>query len=141
MEGLILEVVFAEAVYAAKNYFIFSAAAFFLFYVLFGKLLKHRKIQSRSSEIKEWLREIGFSLSSVLIFGTVAALTFHVSAQSTNIYWGNNDKYGEVYYFLSFIWVMFLHDTYFYWMHRLMHTPKLYQFVHKTHHRSTNPSP
>jgi sterol desaturase/sphingolipid hydroxylase (fatty acid hydroxylase superfamily) len=34
-----------------------------------------------------------------------------------------------------------IHDTYFYWVHRLMHHPKLYRRVHLIHHKSTNPSP
>ena len=37
--------------------------------------------------------------------------------------------------------MLFLHDTYFYWMHRAMHHPTLYKHVHLVHHKSTNPSP
>lgn len=37
--------------------------------------------------------------------------------------------------------MVFLHDAYFYWVHRLMHTKWLYGHVHKVHHISTNPSP
>jgi Delta7-sterol 5-desaturase len=34
-----------------------------------------------------------------------------------------------------------LHDTYFYWTHRLMHHPRLYRLFHRTHHLSTSPTP
>lgn len=34
-----------------------------------------------------------------------------------------------------------IHDTYFYWMHRLMHHPKLFKLFHLIHHKSSNPSP
>jgi len=34
-----------------------------------------------------------------------------------------------------------IHDTYFYWIHRLMHLPAFYRTVHLIHHKSTNPSP
>ena len=37
--------------------------------------------------------------------------------------------------------MIFLHDFYFYWMHRLMHQPKLFKHFHLIHHKSTNPSP
>ncbi len=37
--------------------------------------------------------------------------------------------------------MLFLHDTYFYFMHRMMHHPKLYRKIHLVHHKSTNPSP
>ena len=36
---------------------------------------------------------------------------------------------------------MFLHDTYFYWTHRLMHRPKLFRIFHKVHHDSRQPTP
>jgi sterol desaturase/sphingolipid hydroxylase (fatty acid hydroxylase superfamily) len=32
-------------------------------------------------------------------------------------------------------------DTYFYWLHRLMHTNPIYGWVHKIHHRSMSPNP
>lgn len=33
-----------------------------------------------------------------------------------------------------------LFDTYFYWLHRLMHKEPIYTWVHKLHHRSTSPN-
>jgi lathosterol oxidase len=37
--------------------------------------------------------------------------------------------------------MLLIHDTYFYWTHRAMHSPALYKWFHKVHHLSTNPSP
>jgi len=37
--------------------------------------------------------------------------------------------------------MLLIHDTYFYWTHRAMHSSALYQWVHKIHHLSMNPSP
>lgn len=34
-----------------------------------------------------------------------------------------------------------LHDTYFYWTHRFFHLPIFFNWIHKTHHRSHNPTP
>jgi sterol desaturase/sphingolipid hydroxylase (fatty acid hydroxylase superfamily) len=34
-----------------------------------------------------------------------------------------------------------VHDAYFYWTHRLMHHPRLFRWLHHTHHRSTSPTP
>ncbi|MCB9257697.1 MAG: sterol desaturase family protein [Chitinophagales bacterium] len=42
---------------------------------------------------------------------------------------------------LSLVLSLILHDTYFYWMHRLLHHEKLYKYIHAVHHKSTNPSP
>ena len=37
--------------------------------------------------------------------------------------------------------VPFIHQTHFYCIHRLIHTPWLYKHVHSIHHKSVNPSP
>ncbi len=37
--------------------------------------------------------------------------------------------------------MIFLHDTYFYWTHRLLHMPGFFNKIHITHHLSSNPSP
>ncbi|MFN9951035.1 MAG: sterol desaturase family protein [Bacteroidota bacterium] len=34
-----------------------------------------------------------------------------------------------------------MHDTYFYFAHRVMHHKKLFTLFHLVHHKSTNPSP
>lgn len=34
-----------------------------------------------------------------------------------------------------------LHEAHFYCIHRLIHTPRLYKWVHSVHHNSINPSP
>lgn len=34
-----------------------------------------------------------------------------------------------------------IHETHFYLIHRLIHTPFLYRYVHSIHHNSVNPSP
>ena len=45
------------------------------------------------------------------------------------------------YYILAFPLMFIIHDTYFYWTHRLMHHKKLFNIMHLVHHKSTNPSP
>jgi uncharacterized protein (DUF2147 family) len=41
----------------------------------------------------------------------------------------------------SLVTAIVFHDFYFYWTHRLMHHKKLFKYVHRVHHESTNPSP
>ncbi len=37
--------------------------------------------------------------------------------------------------------VPIIHEFHFYWIHRLIHVPFLYKWVHSVHHNSVNPSP
>jgi lathosterol oxidase len=42
---------------------------------------------------------------------------------------------------VSLVLSLVIHDTYFYWMHRLLHHRRLFKLTHLVHHQSTNPSP
>lgn len=141
MDNDVITMVWSEAVHAAKYYFIFAGIAFVIFYAILKRPLGYRKIQAMSPKPTDYAREVILSLVSVGIFGVVAALTFGVFGQYTNVYGGAYDRYGQVYYLFTFIWAILLHDTYFYWMHRFMHTRFIYRLCHRVHHRSTNPNP
>ena len=58
----------------------------------------------------------------------------------TTIY-RNIHQHSMLYFWLVFPFMLIVHDTYFYWTHRLMHHPKLFTFFHVVHHKSVNPSP
>lgn len=46
-----------------------------------------------------------------------------------------------IYILASVMLFLFLHDTFYYWFHRWMHRPGIYQVWHQAHHYSTNPTP
>jgi sterol desaturase/sphingolipid hydroxylase (fatty acid hydroxylase superfamily) len=49
--------------------------------------------------------------------------------------------HGWIWFFVSIGLAIVIHDTYFYWTHRLMHHRRLFRFVHRPHHLSNNPTP
>lgn len=55
--------------------------------------------------------------------------------------YSQRSEYSIVYYILSFGLILILHDIYFYFTHRLLHTKFLYKKIHKVHHESSNPTP
>ena len=82
-----------------------------------------------------------YGLISLLVFmamGFVVYLLFQ--SGFTRIYF-NIHKYRILYFLLSVLLMIILHDVYFYWTHRLLHLPGWYQKIHFVHHQSTNPSP
>lgn len=131
---------FQSASTVLVRYLIFASTTFLLFYILFRKQLWFRKIQKKLPKIKDYKRDFGYSILSVTIFATVSLIVFYYLKPYTNIYY-NFNEYSNLYYALSWVWIFFLHDTYFYWIHRWMHRPKWYRKVHLIHHKSTNPSP
>lgn len=75
------------------------------------------------------------------IFGIVATIALYGLRDYNTVYRAPIEGWGAVWFFGSFLWMLVLHDTYFYWVHRFMHWKPVYRHVHLIHHRSTNPSP
>lgn len=123
------------------RYFFFAGLAWILAYRLYRNRWFHRKIIPRFPQSSEVRRELGYSLLTLVIFGFMGAATITASRHGyTQMYWKISD-YGRGWFFASVACAIFLHDTYFYWTHRLMHLPRLFPIFHRVHHLSTNPSP
>jgi sterol desaturase/sphingolipid hydroxylase (fatty acid hydroxylase superfamily) len=56
-------------------------------------------------------------------------------------FYKDTSQHGWIYFWAAFPLMLLMHDTYFYWMHRVIHHPRLFKLVHLVHHRSMNPSP
>lgn len=125
----------------SSRYFIFAGAFYLVFYIWKNKRFWHSKIQQRYPENKHILREIFYSLVTVLIFGVVIILTTIASKHGLTRIYPNISDHGYAYYVFSILLMILLHDTYFYWTHRLMHWKPLFKIAHKTHHLSINPTP
>ena len=125
----------------AFRYLLFAGSFYLVFYVWKNKAIWRAKIQQRYPENKHVIREIVNSFITIIIFGLVImGVIFASKAGYTRIYPNISDR-GHGYYILSMVLMIFMHDTYFYWTHRVMHWKPLFKLVHKTHHLSTNPTP
>ncbi len=123
------------------RYLLTAGLAWFLAYRLFPRRWFHRKIIARLPASSEVRREMWYSLSSVIIFGMVGAGTMLAArAGWTQMYW-RISTHGWMWFWLSILCAIVLHDTYFYWTHRLMHHRRLFRFFHRVHHLSHNPTP
>ncbi len=118
-----------------------AGAAFLLFYVLWKKQLQPWKIQARRPERRRIWGEIRHSAATALVFALIGVgLYFLRLAGYSRLYFDINE-YGWGYLVFSFVFLVVLHDTYFYWMHRLLHHPRLFRVFHRVHHLSDNPTP
>jgi lathosterol oxidase len=124
------------------RYFITAGIAFLIFYVLLGSRWAHRRVQLRCPQRADYLREVGYSVSTILVFAAVVSpLMTHPAIAPHTTRYQEMDEHGWVWYFLAFPVMLAMHDTYFYFTHRLMHHRRIFPHVHLAHHRSTNPSP
>lgn len=123
------------------RYLVFAGVLFLVFYIWKRRALFRFKIQQKFPQNESIFREIGYSFLSLAVFAAVSLSIFILRKQGyTKIYTNFND-YSVFYFVFSVITFIVLHDTYFYWMHRFMHWKKIYRYVHKVHHLSTNPTP
>lgn len=123
------------------RYFVTAGAFFLIFWVFLKRKLRHRFIQKEFPKTKRLWFEFGYSLSTIIIF-SLNGLGIYTAIQLgwTKVYLEFHE-YGWIYFVFSIILMIFFNDTYFYWTHRLMHHPRIFQYVHSVHHKSTNPSP
>lgn len=124
------------------RYSFFAGLAFVLFYVLYRQKWLYKRIQLRFPENRDYLREFGYSMLTIFIFATITypLIAIPSIAKYTTRY-QDIAEYGWAYYFLLFPVLFVMHDTYFYFAHRLMHQKRLFNLFHLVHHKSTNPSP
>jgi lathosterol oxidase len=123
------------------RYLIIAGVAYLIFYVIKRNAWRFKRIQSKFPSNKDILREITFSIGTAFIFAGVGFIIFLTPIREyTQVYFTIGDR-SLGYFVFSIFAIIFLHDTYFYWMHRMIHHPTIYRVVHKTHHLSTNPSP
>jgi Delta7-sterol 5-desaturase len=133
---------FQDVLIIGSRYLIIASIAFLIWYVLLRRMNASKKIQAKYPQFKDYAREIGFSITTIFVMSFIPAMVLGSPELSrlTKFYLDIN-QHSMVYFVLAFPLMAILHDTYFYWMHRLMHHPALFKIVHLVHHKSTNPSP
>ncbi|MEI9927671.1 MAG: sterol desaturase family protein [Sphingomonas sp.] len=105
----------------------------------FATRLRHPGLYA--SLIPQIRREIGWSLASAAIYGVPAGVVAWGWAHRgwTRIY---TDVHASPLWYLpvSVLLYLLVHDTWFYWTHRLMHRPALFRRAHAVHHASRPPT-
>jgi len=122
-------------------YLLLAGTGWVLGYLLFRRAWARRKIIAAYPGRADIVREVRLSLQTLVVYGIVGATTFWAAGHGgTHIYWRIGD-HGAGWFWASIALTIVLHDTWFYWTHRMMHHPALFRWFHRAHHRSHNPSP
>lgn len=94
--------------------------------------------QGRSQQIRA---EIRWSLLTSIVYGVPAGLAAWAwQERGATLIYTRVDAYPLWWIPLSFVLVLLIHDTWFYWTHRLMHRPALFRAMHAVHHASRPPT-
>ncbi|MBK7149409.1 MAG: sterol desaturase family protein [Bacteroidetes bacterium] len=123
------------------RYLVFAGFLYLVFYVWKRRDFVKYKIQQKFPDNPHILREIKYSFLSLSVFSFVSLVLFTFRRMGyTKVYTDFND-HSVAYFIFSVVAFILIHDTYFYFAHRFMHWRKIYPYVHRIHHMSTNPTP
>lgn len=99
---------------------------------------KAKRLQAVDFTRADVQRELLTSLRTAAIFG---ALFGFVYAGLPLVKLRHEGLLAALEFSAWLLFLMLVHDTYFYWSHRLAHHPRVFGWLHELHHRSRNPSP
>jgi sterol desaturase/sphingolipid hydroxylase (fatty acid hydroxylase superfamily) len=115
----------------------FSLAGIFNFFC--GRT-KRPAISSQKRGSFENRRDIFWSVLSSAVFALSGVMIIHLWHLDKTAIYSDISERGIWYFLLSFPLALIIHDTYFYWTHRLFHRPGLFHKFHLAHHESKVPS-
>ena len=131
-------VVFAVVI---GRYFLIAGLFYGVFYIWFPNRWQQRKINSRNYNPGQFKKEISWSITTALIFAVSGAATFLFWQKGITKLYVDVNEYSLLWLPASLFITMIMHETYYYWLHRWMHHPKVFRIVHKVHHDSNITSP
>ena len=126
---------------SALRYFIIAGIPFLIFYRWARIRVTRNKIQQRHAPGKDFQREVLYSLQTTLVLAIIAFIVMYTPFAKYTLVYFRLSAYPGWWLPFSVLLCLIIHDSYFYWMHRLLHHPRIFRLTHLLHHRSTNPSP
>lgn len=140
------------------NPFYFIAASAVMFLVVIGRYFliaglfqwwfykgnkakwESRRLSTKTVSKEQFQREVKWSIITAIIFSISGALTAVLWQKGYTKLYFDLYEYGLWYLPLSLLISMLIHETYYYWLHRWMHKPKVFKLLHKVHHDSNTTS-
>lgn len=123
------------------RYVLMAGLFYAYFYEWKASAWQGRKLSTKPRPAGQVRKEIRWSAINSGIFAVVGALGVVAFQRGYTAVYTDIQAYPLWYLPLSFGLSLFLHETYYYWLHRLMHQPRLYRLVHQIHHDSSTTSP
>ncbi|WP_373058924.1 sterol desaturase family protein [Zunongwangia sp. H14] len=117
------------------------AAGMFYYYYYVQHPKKYQRLSRRKLRKGQLKNEIKWSIWSSAIFAVSGAILYWLWQNGFTAIYLDINAYELWYLPLSLAIVLFLHETYYYWVHRWMHNPQIFRKVHKVHHDSFTPTP
>lgn len=96
--------------------------------------------KKRAAPSKQIKREITWAFTASLVFAVLVALSLLAYQNGLTQVYTDIHEHSLTYFFVSPALMLVLYESYYYWLHRWMHLPRVFKHVHKVHHESTSPT-
>ena len=116
-----------------------TAGTMFGLLFLFRAWAERRRIQEKRARPGDYRREILSSVRTVFFFGITTLAT--LALRELGIIRFKLDAFPLWLALFQAAVMILVHDAYFYWSHRAMHSKRLFRAVHLHHHKSRVPTP
>ena len=123
------------------RYFLIAGGAYLLFYLVLGQSVAKQSLRLKPPISESIRRDIQLSILSAVVFAAFAALIISEWGLGITLLYTDFYKYGLWYLVASFVAVLILQDSYFYFIHRMFHHRLIFRWMHYGHHRSKEPTP
>lgn len=132
---------FVVLFFVVFRYFLMVLPFHFVFYILRPQWSRQRQIYPQLPGKKEQFFELKWSLYTSVVFAVTGVLLGVFWEKGWSQIYLRFDQFGLWYLPVSWLLLLAIHDTYFYWTHRWLHVPGVYERFHAIHHASLRPSP
>lgn len=118
------------------RYVLMAGAFYYLVNIRFATRYQLRKVNLRPGKNHQIQAEIRYSFIASVLFALLGTLAIYSWQKGWTCIYTDLTGWRAWWLLPSLFLVLFIHETYYYWLHRWMHRPEIYRWVHRTHHES-----
>lgn len=118
------------------RYLFISGAYHYIFYILLRRKYQDKIINDGPLKIQQLKREIWLSLLSAIIFAIIGVAALCLRQLGITGIYTDFSAFPIWYFPISILFFLAIHDTYYYWLHRWMHSSQWMRNFHMEHHKS-----
>jgi sterol desaturase/sphingolipid hydroxylase (fatty acid hydroxylase superfamily) len=108
----------------------------------FRHRLRHRRIQVPGRVDREQINsELRNSFFTLLVSALFTSIIFYLNTKGYTKIYSKYSEHSPFYAIAGFFFLLLIDDTWFYWIHRLLHHPSIFRYVHAVHHKSIDVNP
>ncbi|TRD12630.1 sterol desaturase family protein [Erythrobacter insulae] len=131
---------FLKVIWFDGGRYLIAAGVLTLFLLVFKTWATNRRIQrAKKASAADYRREVLSSGRTILVFAVTTLATLVGREMGVINFHLDNPALLTIAW--QFALMVLVHDAYFYWLHRGMHSKALFKTTHMHHHKSRTPTP